>query len=96
VIKMSESTAEVASRLRTIWAELLHQTPDDDDDFFEQGGTSLTMVRLLLAAEDEFGLEMSVEELFAESFTFGGAVRSTVRALEAGADRPRDAADALR
>jgi acyl carrier protein len=57
------------------------ETVGAEDDFFELGGNSLTMVRLLLAVEDRFGIDMSVEEFFAESFTFGAGVHAVASAL---------------
>lgn len=69
--------------LAGIWADVLHVVPQDDDDFFDLGGDSLAMIKVLFAVEDRFGTEMSVEELFADSFTFAAGVAAVTEALTA-------------
>jgi acyl carrier protein len=76
--------AGVREALAGIWAAAL-KTGDapvqDDDDFFEQGGDSLAMVALLQEIEAGFGVDLAVEELFAEDFTVGAAARALDGAL---------------
>lgn len=77
---------QVRDTLSGIWSEVLRADPGDDDDFFELGGDSLAMVKALFLVEERLGVEMSVDELFAESFTFASSVQAVAAALEV--DRP--------
>jgi acyl carrier protein len=81
---------QVRDTLSEIWAEVLRAEPGDDDDFFDLGGDSLAMVKALFLVEERLGIELSVDELFADSFTFGSSVEAVAAAvLEAhGPDEP--------
>jgi acyl carrier protein len=72
---------QVSETLSRIWTEVLRVVPEYDDDFFELGGDSLAMVNVLFLVEERFGTELSVEELFAESFTFGAGISAITQAL---------------
>lgn len=53
-------------RLAKVWAEVLSQTVIDiQESFFDLGGHSLMAARLLHRIEEEFGLELSMRDLFA-------------------------------
>ncbi|GAA2221836.1 non-ribosomal peptide synthase/polyketide synthase [Streptomyces nogalater] len=56
----------VEERLRTVVAEVLGL--DDitaDDEFFARGGTSILMIRLVHRIRDEFGVDLSLRDVFA-------------------------------
>lgn len=55
------------SQLIRIFAELLNQSPDRfgmDSDFFRAGGHSLLAVRLAAALEKQFGVRLSIRDIF--------------------------------
>jgi acyl carrier protein len=79
--------AEVRNAVHDVWSEILHADPSDSDDFFALGGDSLSMIRLLMLIEDRLGVELSIEELFVDSFTFGACVATVAGALGASGVR---------
>jgi acyl carrier protein len=80
---MSQLTMdEIQSRMGDIWAELVHVRPAADADFFELGGGSMELITLIGAVEQRFGAALSIDELFADTFTFGDSVRGVAKALE--------------
>lgn len=69
-----------------MWTDLgLHPT-GLDDDFFDLGGQSLTLVRFLAVAQEHFGLELPVHELFTEDLTITAVAAALQRAELARAD----------
>jgi acyl carrier protein len=74
---------EVRAGLTDIWTGMLGTEPRDDDDFFGSGGSSMELVMLMVAIQDRFGISLSIDELFTDSFTFGTGVNSIVRATRA-------------
>ncbi|GLX93221.1 hypothetical protein GT755_03520 [Herbidospora sp. NEAU-GS84] len=65
------------SAVAEIWTELLGQAPPSvDDDFFELGGQSLTMVQFLARVEEQFGVELPIDVLFASGFTVAEASKA--------------------
>lgn len=62
-------SAEVLTRrVREILGAVLGRAPlGPDDDFFEQGGDSLAAVEAAARIEDEFGYELSIENIFTVS-----------------------------
>ncbi|MFF0117014.1 phosphopantetheine-binding protein [Streptomyces prasinus] len=53
-------------RLRRVWARLLrHEKLGPDAEFFESGGSSLLASRLLLRVRREFGVQLTLEEVYA-------------------------------
>lgn len=55
----------VLDRIIAMWCELLDVTAlAPDADFFESGGRSLTVVRMSYLLEEEFGVEVSVSDVF--------------------------------
>jgi acyl carrier protein len=83
---MKPTDARLRDVLRDIWTEVLNREPADADDFFSLGGDSLAMVRILFMVEERLGLEMSVEDMFIESFVFGASADVVEKAL-VGAQR---------
>uniref|UniRef100_A0A915CXH4 Fatty acid synthase n=1 Tax=Ditylenchus dipsaci TaxID=166011 RepID=A0A915CXH4_9BILA len=52
-------------RLAKIWAQILHHsTLDIQESFFDLGGHSLLAARLLAKVNEEFGVELTMRELF--------------------------------
>jgi acyl carrier protein len=43
----------------------------------------MELVMLMVAIQDRFGISLSIDELFTDSFTFGTGVNSIVRATRA-------------
>lgn len=79
---MQQDKLEYArATLGEIWFEILDRYPEPQDDFFDIGGDSMELVRLLVAVRERFGLEMSIDDLFPESFTFGPSVDAVARAV---------------
>lgn len=64
--------------LQHIFAGLFGHEVDSDDDFFDLGGSSLVAVQLADAVHNHFGIELSIEVLFADPSPAGiaAAVRS--------------------
>ena len=60
-----QSPEAIASELQEIWQQELgiHQIPPDDN-FFELGGRSGNFVRVALAVEERFGVELSLRDFF--------------------------------
>ncbi|MGC5041350.1 phosphopantetheine-binding protein [Streptomyces sp. DT190] len=53
-------------RLRRVWARLLrHEEIGPDAEFFASGGSSLLASRLLLRVRREFGVQLTLEEVYA-------------------------------
>ena len=64
----SFSPAGTAERLRQLWAEILDA--DDiapDADFFDLGGNSFTATDLMTRVRAEFGVQLGIVALFANS-----------------------------
>ena len=54
-----------ADRLAAIWRELLDvATVGPDDDFFDLGGHSIFALRAVHRVFDEFGVEVTIDDLF--------------------------------
>jgi thioesterase domain-containing protein/acyl carrier protein len=82
--RINPPVSQTEKRLAVIWEQVL-ETPVEDieADFFASGGHSVLAVRLLGAAEREFGVRLPLSELFASP-----NLASLARRLEAG--QPRD------
>ncbi|MGX6602006.1 acyl carrier protein [Micromonosporaceae bacterium Da 78-11] len=72
---------EIQSRMGDIWTELVRVRPAPDADFFELGGGSMELIMLIGAVEQQFGAALSIDELFADTFTFDDSVRGVAQAL---------------
>ncbi|PLZ03564.1 acyl carrier protein [Burkholderia sp. WAC0059] len=75
------------SKLRRILAELAHlgtavDTLPDSGDLYAAGLSSLATVHVLLAVEDEFGIEVPDAMLTRELFTSIDSLAAAVAALE--------------
>ena len=56
---------ETELKMRSLWREVLeNETLDFEDNFFEAGGNSLNAMILLDRIQEEFGIEISVADLF--------------------------------
>ncbi|MCY1708680.1 non-ribosomal peptide synthetase [Pannonibacter sp. SL95] len=63
------------SRVAAIWEAVLGRRPDRADaNFFEAGGTSLSLVRLLVGLNEEFGIDLSFRDLMREARSLQGLV----------------------
>lgn len=59
------SAQAVAHRVSEILGAVLGRSPlAQDDDFFELGGDSLAAIEAAATIEDEFGYELSIEDIF--------------------------------
>jgi phthiocerol/phenolphthiocerol synthesis type-I polyketide synthase E len=62
------SAEAVARRVSEILGTVLGRAPlAPDDDFFELGGDSLAAIEAAATIEDEFGYELSIEDIFTVS-----------------------------
>jgi phthiocerol/phenolphthiocerol synthesis type-I polyketide synthase E len=62
------SAEEVTRRVGEILGAVLSRAPlAPDDDFFELGGDSLAAIEAAATIEDEFGYELSIEDIFTAS-----------------------------
>lgn len=76
---------DTEKRLAALWGGILDVTVEDgEDDFFTMGGHSVLAVRLLSAAEKEFGVRLPLAELFTSP---------TVASMAALIDRRGSASD---
>jgi amino acid adenylation domain-containing protein len=58
-------STETERRMAALWSRILEVPVEDaDDDFFAMGGHSVLAVRLMSAAEKEFGVRLPLVELF--------------------------------
>jgi amino acid adenylation domain-containing protein len=61
----ARSAGDVTSRVSEILGTALGRAPlAPDDDFFELGGDSLAAIEVAATIEDEFGYELSIEDIF--------------------------------
>jgi acyl carrier protein len=74
-----------ADALRAVWTSVLGSEPSAEQDFFEAGGDSLAMVQVLYLLEERTGLDLTVEDLFPETFMFGDSVRALEAAMSSAA-----------
>jgi acyl carrier protein len=67
VSKPSSSTT-TTDRLRQLWIEILNEEDiAPDADFFDLGGNSFTAMDLMAKVRAEFGVELGIVALFANS-----------------------------
>lgn len=77
-------STETEHRLARIWAELLRRRSVlVTDNFFDLGGHSLLAVLLLMRIKEEFGIELSVDDVYSGTLTLGELAR-TVDAKQLG------------
>jgi acyl carrier protein len=64
----ARSAEAVARRVSEILGAVLNRAPlAPDDDFLELGGDSLAAIEAAATIEDEFGYELSIEDIFTMS-----------------------------
>ncbi len=62
--------SDIERRLTAIWAEILHRSSISvHDNFFDLGGHSLLAVLLLMRVKEEFGVELSVDDVYSGTLT---------------------------
>ena len=63
-------------KLAFIWADLLgKQHINAEDNFFDLGGHSLVMVRMVMRVREEFGIELSVDDVYSATLTLADLAR---------------------
>ena len=68
---------EVERRLAAIWTELLQRPVESGAaNFFDLGGHSLLAVLLLMRVKEEFGIELTVDDVYSGSLTLSELARS--------------------
>ncbi|MBA3974079.1 MAG: hypothetical protein C0504_07670 [Candidatus Solibacter sp.] len=78
---------ETEARLTRIWAELLRRPqPAAADNFFDLGGHSLLAVLLLMRIKEEFGVELSVDDVYSATLTLSGLAGMIDAAMLGGDD----------
>ncbi|MGO9242787.1 MAG: HAD-IIIC family phosphatase [Bryobacteraceae bacterium] len=81
---------DVERRLAAIWAEILQRSSISvHDNFFDLGGHSLLAVLLLLRVKEEFGVELSVDDVYSGTLTLRELAR-TIEARQAGDVAPEE------
>jgi acyl carrier protein len=86
---MTERDAAASVRVHlagTLLALPPERWPDDDDDVFEHGMDSLTVIRLLVFVEREFGVELPDDEITVENLR---SIRSIARWIDVHRGRRR-------
>lgn len=64
-------------QLARIWSEVLHKPVHDvRANFFDLGGHSLLAVLLLMRVKEEFGVELSVDDVYSSTLTLGELART--------------------
>lgn len=77
-------SSEAERRLARLWAELLKRPSVlVTDNFFDLGGHSLLAVLLLMRIKEEFGVELSVDDVYSGTLTLGELAR-TLEARQLG------------
>ncbi|MDA9983350.1 AMP-binding protein, partial [Gammaproteobacteria bacterium] len=77
-------TSPLQSALATVWHDVLNiDGLGPDDDFFMLGGDSLSAVRLLVAVEDVFGVQLPIGVVFDLGRTIAG-MTSAIEGVRAG------------
>ena len=83
-----ESDAE--RRLTAIWAEILQRPAISvHDNFFDLGGHSLLAVLLLMRVKDEFGVQLSVDDVYSGTLTLR-ELAQTIEARQMGDVAPEE------
>ena len=82
--------SDVERRLIAVWAEIL-QRPSISvhDNFFDLGGHSLLAVLLLMRVKEEFGVELSVDDVYSGTLTLR-ELAETIEARQMGDVAPEE------
>lgn len=68
---------DIEQRLSRIWTEVLRKPVTDvQANFFDLGGHSLLAVLLLMRVKEEFGVELSVDDVYSSVLTLGELART--------------------
>ena len=63
-------------KLASLWAQLLgKQHINAEDNFFDLGGHSLLMVRMVMRVREEFGIELSIDDVYSATLTLADLAR---------------------
>jgi FkbH-like protein len=82
--------SELERRLAVIWEELLRQSVvSGSASFFDLGGHSLLAVLLLMRIKEEFGVELTVDDVYSGALTLAG-LASVIEARQLGALDPEE------
>lgn len=60
-------STETEHKLAALWQEILYLQVVSEDDFFDLGGNSLKVIKLMHGINREFGIKLTVKELFIHS-----------------------------
>ena len=82
--------SETEERLAAIWAQILERpSVSVHDNFFDLGGHSLLAVLLLLRVKEEFGVELSVDDVYSGTLTLR-ELALTIEARQLGDVAPEE------
>lgn len=86
----SAFATETEEKLARIWSELLQRPVEGPQaNFFDLGGHSLLAVLLLMRVKEEFGVELSVDEVYSGSLTLA-SLAAAIEARQLGAADPEE------
>lgn len=81
-------SSEIEEKLAKIWSELLQKpVTNSAANFFDLGGHSLLAVLLLMRVREEFGVELSVDEVYSGTLTLE-SLAAVIEARQLGAADP--------
>lgn len=81
---------ETERRLASIWRELLQKPAvSPSDNFFDLGGHSLLAVLLLMRIKEEFGVELTVDDVYSGTLTLS-ELAATIEAKQLGDISPEE------
>jgi len=81
-------SGDAERKLAAIWSELLQKPVQSSAaNFFDLGGHSLLAVLLLMRVKDEFGVELSVDDVYSGALTLGD-LAAAIEARQLGAMDP--------
>jgi len=82
--------SDVERRLIAVWAEILQRSQISvHDNFFDLGGHSLLAVLLLMRVKEEFGVELSVDDVYSGTLTLR-ELAQTIEARQMGDVAPEE------
>ncbi|MDR3717282.1 MAG: HAD-IIIC family phosphatase [Bryobacteraceae bacterium] len=82
--------SDVERRLSAVWAEILQRSQISvHDNFFDLGGHSLLAVLLLMRVKEEFGVELSVDDVYSGTLTLR-ELAQTIEARQMGDVAPEE------
>jgi acyl carrier protein len=82
--------SDIERRLTAIWAEILQRSSISvHDNFFDLGGHSLLAVLLLMRVKEEFGVQLSVDDVYSGTLTLR-ELAQTIEAHQMGEVAPEE------